>query len=110
MKRWRTVCLVVASTLSVTGWLVGAGAAQASGWSWPGKLGAYRSLCSTTASVCADPQGTLNGYYVGHDEPSLEFKSGVAGSGNDMTYIMTLPVGSDDAAHGVGGYRNHLGV
>jgi hypothetical protein len=27
---------------------------------------------------------------VGHDEPSVEFKSGVPGSGNDMTYTITL--------------------
>ncbi len=31
------------------------------------------------------------GGYVGHDEPSLEFKSGRAGSGNDMTYTVKLP-------------------
>jgi hypothetical protein len=40
----------------------------------------YTSLCSSSASVCADPQGTPGGYYVGHDEPSLEFKSGVPGN------------------------------
>ena len=31
------------------------------------------------------------GGYVGHDEPSVEFKSGQAGSGNDMTYTVKLP-------------------
>ena len=42
-------------------------------------------------SLCADVHGTLNGYYVGHDEPSLEFKSNLPGSGNNMTYVVTLP-------------------
>ena len=28
---------------------------------------------------------------MGHDEPSVEFKSNVPGSGNDVTYLMTLP-------------------
>lgn len=32
-----------------------------------------------------------NGHYVGHDEPSVKFISGVSGSGNTMTYFMKLP-------------------
>jgi len=49
-------------------------------------------LCESNKSTCADaglnPTGSK---YVGHDEPSVEFKSGIPGSGNDMTYVMTLP-------------------
>ena len=56
-----------------------------------GKLALDEPLCASQVSVCADPQGPLDGDYVGHDEPSLEFKSGVPGSGNDITYLMTLP-------------------
>ena len=49
-------------------------------------------LCTSHASLCADPYATPNGEeYVGHDEPSLEYKSGLPGSGNDMTYTVTLP-------------------
>ena len=48
-------------------------------------------LCQSRRSSCVDAQHYPNGQYVGHDEPSLEFKSGVPGSGNDMTYTMTLP-------------------
>jgi hypothetical protein len=49
-------------------------------------------VCASERSyLCTDPQGTLNGEYVGHDEPSLEFKSTVPGSGNDATYTLTLP-------------------
>jgi hypothetical protein len=48
-------------------------------------------LCQSKKSMCVDAQHYPNGEYVGHDEPSLEFKSGRPGSGNDMTYTMTLP-------------------
>jgi hypothetical protein len=32
-----------------------------------------------------------NGYYVGHDEPSMEFVSNTPGSGNSAQYSVTLP-------------------
>ncbi len=32
-----------------------------------------------------------NGYYVGHDEPTVDFYSNVPGSGNNMTYKFVLP-------------------
>jgi len=48
-------------------------------------------LCQSDRALCADTAYKLGGEYVGHDEPSLLFKSGLAGSGNDMTYTMTLP-------------------
>jgi hypothetical protein len=48
-------------------------------------------LCSSGSSLCADPYESPYGQYVGHDEPSLLYKSGIPGSGNDMTYTVTLP-------------------
>jgi hypothetical protein len=48
-------------------------------------------LCQSNKSTCADTGLNYSGQYVGHDEPSLEFRSGIPGSGNDMTYVMTLP-------------------
>jgi hypothetical protein len=33
-----------------------------------------------------------NGHYIGHDEPSVKFISGAAGSGNTMTYFTKLAV------------------
>jgi hypothetical protein len=48
-------------------------------------------LCSSHASLCADPYESPYGEYVGHDEPSVLYKSGIPGSGNDMTYTVTLP-------------------
>jgi hypothetical protein len=49
--------------------------------------------------LCTDPHGAYDGkaarfldhgVYVGHDEPSVKFISGLAGSGNTMTYGMQL--------------------
>jgi len=48
-------------------------------------------LCQSKKSMCVDAQEYPNDQYVGHDEPSLEFKSGIPGSGNDITYTTTLP-------------------
>ena len=48
-------------------------------------------LCQSYNSLCVDTSSTPPGGYVGHDEPSLLFKSGRPGSGNDMTYTITLP-------------------
>jgi hypothetical protein len=48
-------------------------------------------VCLSHASLCADVVNQAGHSYVGHDEPSLEFKSGEAGSGNDMTYRIRLP-------------------
>src|SRR6478609_5229555 len=89
MKRLRPVRFTIASVVAVTACLGSAGAAQAAGF---GKLAG--PLCQTQLSLCADaPPGTFGeDTYVGHDEPSVEFKSGVPGSGNDMTYTVTLPV------------------
>ena len=48
-------------------------------------------FCQSSRTTCADDSGTLGGEYIGHDEPSVLFKSGRPGSGNDMTYTVTLP-------------------
>ena len=48
-------------------------------------------LCQSNKSTCVDAAGTIADKYVGHDEPSVLFKSGRPGSGNDMTYTITLP-------------------
>jgi hypothetical protein len=58
------------------------------------KLTGFRNhepVCSSHASLCADTYDQLRAEYVGHDEPSLEFKSGEPGSGNDITYHIRLP-------------------
>jgi hypothetical protein len=52
-------------------------------------------------ALCTDPIALFNGkatrfndngWYVGHDEPSVKFISSQPGSGNTMTYVMQLPV------------------
>ncbi|HEY6310416.1 MAG TPA: hypothetical protein VIY52_06355 [Streptosporangiaceae bacterium] len=48
-------------------------------------------LCQGEHATCADSLYHPNGKYVGHDEPSVEFKSNLPGSGNDMTYTTVLP-------------------
>jgi hypothetical protein len=53
--------------------------------------GDNKPLCSSHASLCADVYDKQGNQYVGHDEPSLLFKSGERGSGNDMTYRIRLP-------------------
>jgi hypothetical protein len=53
--------------------------------------GYQEPLCQSSKSLCADVFKNPQGDYVGHDEPSVLFKSGLAGSGNDLTYTITLP-------------------
>ena len=90
MKRCRAFTLTAAATFAVAAYLISAGAAFGA-TTGAGKLGLDDPVCASSVSLCADVHGALNGYYVGHDEPSLEFKSNVPGSGNNMTYVVTLP-------------------
>ncbi|MBV9802772.1 MAG: hypothetical protein JO130_06260 [Solirubrobacterales bacterium] len=66
------------------------------GWS-----ASYGSARPAMKELCTDPIAVLNGkatrfidngWYVGHDEPSVKFISSQPGSGNRMTYVMQLPV------------------
>jgi hypothetical protein len=65
------------------------------GWS-----NAYTSVKPGMRALCTDPVALRNGkavrfvdngWYVGHDEPSVKFISSRPGSGNQMTYYMQLP-------------------
>src|SRR5450756_1367497 len=55
----------------------------------------YSSSGATNAKeylICADPLNhTDNGWYIGHDEPALQFFSSTAGSANNLQYSLTLP-------------------
>ena len=86
MKRTRTLAGALVGLLMLGASVIPANAAapQASA------LG-DDSVCTSHRSLCVDPFDTLNNEYVGHDEPSVLFKSSVPGSGNDMTYQVTLP-------------------
>jgi hypothetical protein len=59
----------------------------------------YKTVRALAGNLCTDPikvvngQGSRfidNGWYVGHDEPSVKFISSQAGSGNTMTYTMRI--------------------
>ena len=60
----------------------------------------YQAIGKEAGALCTDPIKILNGkatrfadngWYVGHDEPSVKFISSQPGSGNTMTYAMKLP-------------------
>ena len=64
------------------------------GWS-----NTYGSVRQTAGDLCTDPISYLNGkatrfvdngWYVGHDEPSVKFISSAPGSGNTMSYVMKV--------------------
>jgi hypothetical protein len=66
------------------------------GWS-----ASYESVRKHAGDLCTDPirvingsgnRFTDNGWYVGHDEPSVKFISSAPGSGNAMTYVVRVPV------------------
>src|SRR5579862_2278862 len=59
----------------------------------------YKTVRKMAGALCTDPievsdgkgQRLIdNGWYVGHDEPSVKFISSQPGSGNTMTYVMKV--------------------
>jgi hypothetical protein len=72
------------------------GEMDCNGWSLK-----YKSVKQAMMGLCTDPIAVTNGkarrfvdngWYVGHDEPSVKFLSSASGSGNHMTYYAQLPV------------------
>jgi len=66
------------------------------GWS-----ATYQTVRKHAGDLCTDPIKVVNGsgnrfldngWYVGHDEPSVKFISGAPGSGSAMTYVIRVPV------------------
>src|SRR5690242_14552462 len=55
----------------------------------------YKPDCGDPFPLCAElsaPQEAFgNNYYVGHDEPAVEFYSDTPGSGNHAQYQLTMP-------------------
>jgi hypothetical protein len=89
MKRFRPLCVVIASLAALAVALLSAAAALAD--PLDSRLGYDTPLCQSRTSTCIDPAFNPPTGYVGHDEPSVLFKSRVPGSGNDVTYTITLP-------------------
>ena len=60
--------------------------------------------CSVSISTAIDGERAEdNGHYVGHDEPAIQFLSNKPGSGNAMSYDVTLP--REPAARPNGSYK-----
>lgn len=97
VNRSAAVCLTAVAALALVGLglptIAPAGGSPASsgGNRAATSPGVHTSVCLSRSSLCTDMYDNPAGGYVGHDEPSLEFKSGLPGSGNDITYTMTLP-------------------
>jgi hypothetical protein len=51
----------------------------------------YGLACESGKIMCKDPFANVHGHYIGHDEASVGFESNRPGSGNDVTYVVTLP-------------------
>lgn len=69
---------------------VGANSTTGSGLDCNGYSNVYYNLHPFLA--CTDPLNHEdNGYYIGHDEPSVQFLSTTAGSGNNMVWQINLP-------------------
>jgi hypothetical protein len=103
MKRFRRLSVAITSCAALAVWLGCAAVAQAD--EGLPRLGYDTPLCQSRTSLCADPAVNPPTGYVGHDEPSVLFKSHVPGSGNDVTYTITLPKDPKQQpnASGIGG-------
>ena len=95
MKRSALVTIGVSSGLALAAFMLPPGAAGRGTTSAGGGTSAssayHEPLCESRSSLCTDVYENPGDEYVGHDEPSVLFKSGVKGSGNDITYTITLP-------------------
>jgi hypothetical protein len=69
----------------------------------------YHDPYCESRRVCADTYDTFGDEYVGHDEPSVLFKSTEPGTGNDVSYDIRLPKdppGEKPQNDGTGGVWN----
>jgi hypothetical protein len=76
----------------------------------------YKTVRKLAGDLCTDPIKAVNGkgnrfidngWYVGHDEPSVKFISNAPGSGNTMTYLMKVPVDPKAAPTASGSVTNY---
>ena len=95
MKRYLLAVISLLGLLVLTAASLPAGAATGARSSPRAASDSYKgydeTFCQSNKSTCVDAYDDVGGKYVGHDEPSVLFKSGRPGSGNDMTYTVTLP-------------------
>jgi hypothetical protein len=76
----------------------------------------YKTVRKLAGDLCTDPIKVVdgkgnrfvdNGWYVGHDEPSVKFISTAPGSGNTMSYLMKVPVDPKAAPTASGSVTNY---
>jgi hypothetical protein len=76
----------------------------------------YHTVRKLAGDLCTDPVKVVNGkanryidngWYVGHDEPSVKFISNTPGSGNTMSYTVKLPVDPTAAPTPSGSVTNY---
>jgi hypothetical protein len=81
--------LVVPLVLAALAFTLVLGGSQASG----STSSSGKPECQENATLCAEVAHSIGygGAYTGHDEPSLLFYSNTPGSGNSMTYSLSLP-------------------
>ena len=81
---------LVVSGASMAAVMFGVVAGPAGAASWPGQ---HHINCAYASAMCTEVANSddVFGYYVGHDEPSALFYSPANGSGNHMSYNITLP-------------------
>jgi hypothetical protein len=93
-RRWRAGLLSLVASGATLVWTSGVSAAAPNATGTAASVKAsHQSLCVTRPGLCVDPQPNIgpNGSYVGHDEPSIAFRSSKPGTGMDMTYYLRLP-------------------
>jgi hypothetical protein len=76
----------------------------------------YKTVRKLAGDLCTDPIKVVdgkgnrfvdNGWYIGHDEPSVKFISTTPGSGNTMSYLMKVPVDPKAAPTPSGSVTNY---
>jgi hypothetical protein len=79
---------------------------------WSPKYGTVKKMaadCTDPISIKNGKAGRFNdnGWYIGHDEPSVKFISSTPGSGNTMTYLTKIPVDPSQAPTPSGSVTNY---
>ena len=93
-------CIVALGVLVLAG--SGGGMAKADTY------GSYKPDCADPFPLCtevANPQEAFGNYYIGHDEPAVEFYSNTPGSGNHAQYKLTIPTEPTGAFSTAKGYE-----
>jgi len=98
----RSIVWIGAFALAVTFFAGSAGTVAAAGQKARGGLDCngfsplqttYRHMLCTEVAALGSGESAFedNGRYIGHDEPAISFFSNKPGSGNDVTFVTTLP-------------------